>query len=134
MAEHNTHQPADATHAMIRDRLGSALRDVPVCVTGGAGFIGGHLSDALLMLGARVTIIDDLSNSSAEHVASLIDRAPDRVRFIQGSILDPVALKDAMDGSARVFHLAALGSVPKSVEQPERTWLVNATGTMRGLK
>lgn len=134
MTDHNTSQPADPTHEMIRDRLGSALRDVSVCVTGGAGFIGGHLSDALLMLGARVTIIDDLSNSSAEHVASLIDRAPDRVRFVQGSILDPIALNEAVDGASCVFHLAALGSVPKSVEQPERTWLVNATGTMRVLK
>lgn len=115
-------------------RIGSALRDVVVCVTGGAGFIGGHLCDALVSLGARVTIIDDLSNSSAAHVATLIERAPEQVRFVQGSILDPRSLSEAMDGASRVFHLAALGSVPKSVEQPERTWLVNATGTMRVLK
>lgn len=123
--------------ALIRawnDRVGGALRDVQVCVTGGAGFIGGHLCDALVSLGARVSILDDLSNSDTRHVGALIDRAPERVRFIQGSILDPNALSEAMDGVSRVFHLAALGSVPKSVEQPERTWLVNATGTMRVLK
>lgn len=114
--------------------LGDAYCDLPVCVTGGAGFIGGHLCDALVSLGARVTIIDDLSNSDAHHVASLIEQAPERVRFVQGSILDPGALQEAVDGASRVFHLAALGSVPKSVEQPERTWLVNATGTMRVLK
>ena len=118
----------------LQSRVGDALRDVGVCVTGGAGFIGGHLCDALIALGARVTIIDDLSNSDTRNIGDLIDRAPERVRFVQGSILDPGALSEAMDGAQRVFHLAALGSVPKSVEQPERTWLVNATGTMRVLK
>lgn len=118
----------------LHDRVGDALRDVGVCVTGGAGFIGGHLCDALIALGARVTIIDDLSNSDTRTIGDLIDRAPERVRFVQGSILDPSALSEAMDGAQRVFHLAALGSVPKSVEQPERTWLVNATGTMRVLR
>lgn len=118
----------------IQSRVGDALRDVPVCVTGGAGFIGGHLCDALLTLGARISIIDDLSNSDAGHIAHLIETAPDRVRFVQASILDPRALDEAMDGVQRVFHLAALGSVPKSVEQPERTWQVNATGTMRVLQ
>ncbi len=114
--------------------MGRALQDVPVCVTGGAGFIGGHLCEALITLGARITVIDDLSNSDAGHVSSLMDRAPEQVRFVQGSILHPAALSEAMDGAQRVFHLAALGSVPKSVEQPERTWLVNATGTMRVLE
>lgn len=117
-----------------RDRVQDAYQDLAVCVTGGAGFIGGHLCDALVALGARVTILDDLSNADARHVGTLIDRAPEHVRFIQGSILDPSALSEAMDAVSRVFHLAALGSVPKSVEQPERTWLVNATGTMRVLK
>lgn len=116
------------------ERIGEAYRDRTVCVTGGAGFIGGHLCDALVGLGARVTIIDDLSNSDTRNIGALTDRAPEHVRFLQGSILDPGALSEAMDGASRVFHLAALGSVPKSVEQPERTWLVNATGTMRVLK
>ena len=107
--------------------------DTLVCVTGGAGFIGGHLIDALLSLGARVTVIDDLSNSDTATVASQIDRCPDQIRFIQGSILDPIALGSAVEGARYVFHLAALGSVPKSVEDPARTWVVNATGTMRVL-
>lgn len=119
---------------LFRSRVGDALRDVPVCVTGGAGFIGGHLCDALLALGARVSIIDDLSNSDAGNIARLIDTAPERVRFVQGSILDQRALDEAMDGARCVFHLAALGSVPRSVEEPDRTWLVNATGTMRVLR
>jgi nucleoside-diphosphate-sugar epimerase len=104
------------------------------CVTGGAGFIGGHLVDALISLGARVTVIDDLSNSTPQHIADLMDLEPDKIRFLQGSILDPKALSEAMEGAALAFHLAAVGSVPLSIEDPDRTWVVNATGTMRVLK
>jgi len=115
------------------DRIAPFMRQRRVCVTGGAGFIGGHILDALVSMGAMVTVIDDLSNSSSEHIASMMDLAPDRVRFIQGSILDPAAIASALEGAQTVFHLAALGSVPKSVEDPTRTWTVNATGTMRVL-
>lgn len=106
----------------------------PVCVTGGAGFIGGHLVDALLSVGATITIIDDLSNSSLDHLSSLIELEPDRVRFVHGSILEDKALGEAMEDALTVFHLAALGSVPKSMAEPARTWHVNATGTMRVLE
>lgn len=108
-----------------------------VCVTGGAGFIGGHLIDALLALGSSVTVIDDLSNSSLSHLSGLIDLDPDRVHFIHGSILDDAALDEAiaLQGGAKViFHLAALGSVPRSVKYPERTFEVNAVGTLRVLE
>ena len=116
-----------------RERLTEALSNQLVCVTGGAGFIGGHLVDALVALGARVTVIDDLSNADAGHLATVIDACPEQARFVQGSILDPVALSAAVEGARYVFHLAALGSVPRSVEDPARTWVVNATGTMRVL-
>jgi nucleoside-diphosphate-sugar epimerase len=106
----------------------------PVCVTGGAGFIGGHLVDALLSVGSTITVIDDLSNSTTEHLASLIELEPDRVKFVHGSILDDEALADAVEDALTVFHLAALGSVPRSMAEPERTWQVNATGTMRVLE
>ncbi len=105
-----------------------------VCVTGGAGFIGGHLVDALLSLGARIRVLDDLSNSTLEHLSGLIDLDPERVRFIQGSVLDDEAVSDAVAEEAIVFHLAAIGSVPRSIEQPQRTWSVNATGTLRVLE
>lgn len=114
-------------------RLRPALEGRACCVTGGAGFIGGHLVDALVSLGARVTVIDDLSNSDAAHLAGLIDLDPARVRFVHASILERAALDEALEGAELVFHLAALGSVPRSVEDPTRTWLVNATGTMRVL-
>ena len=113
--------------------LSPKLRNTLVCVTGGAGFIGGHLIDALLQLGTRITVIDDLSNSDPSQIATQIESHPEQLRFIQGSILDPISLGAAVEGARFVFHLAALGSVPKSVEDPARTWVVNATGTMRVL-
>jgi nucleoside-diphosphate-sugar epimerase len=106
----------------------------PVCVTGGAGFIGGHLCDALVSLGADVAVIDDLSNSTLDHLAELIELEPDRVRFVDGSILDDEAMAAAARGAKTIFHLAAIGSVPRSVEFPHRTWMVNATGTLRVLE
>jgi UDP-glucose 4-epimerase len=105
-----------------------------VCVTGGAGFIGGHLVDALMSLGASITVIDDLSNSALGHLGELIELDPARVRFVHGSILDPAALARAAEGAAAVFHLGAVCSVPLSLEQPMRTWEVNATGTLRVLE
>jgi nucleoside-diphosphate-sugar epimerase len=105
-------------------------------VTGGAGFIGGHLVDALLSLGAIISVVDDLSNSTLAHLSELIELEPDRVRFVHGSILDDSALAEGFGapGVQTVFHLAALGSVPRSMEEPGRTWDVNATGTLRVLQ
>lgn len=120
-------------------RLRGKYQGRSVCVTGGAGFIGGHLCDALLSLGATITVIDDLSNSTAEHIASLMDLEPKRMRFVHGSVLDDDALLEAIgkgasgDGCQIVFHLAAIGSVPKSIASPQRSWSVNATGTVRVL-
>ena len=102
-----------------------------MCITGGAGFIGGHLAEALLNIGASVTIIDDLSNSSHDLPAKLIDAHPGRARFVYASILDRRGLSDAVLGSDLVFHLAAMGSVPRSIREPERTMEVNLFGTLR---
>ncbi len=104
-----------------------------VCVTGGAGFIGGHLVDTLLGCGAIVSVIDDLSNSTLEHLATLLEFEPARMRFVHGSILDDDALTEAIKGCKTVFHLAAIGSVPRSIEDPRRSFAVNATGTLRVL-
>jgi UDP-glucose 4-epimerase len=105
-----------------------------VCVTGGAGFVGGHLVDALLSLGARVAVIDDLSNSTLDHLMPLMEMEPGRLRFVHGSILDDDALRDAVAEARTVFHLAAVGSVPRSIEDPRRSFAVNATGTLRVLE
>lgn len=121
--------PADLVERLRRHYTGR-----PVCVTGGAGFIGGHLVDALVSLGATVAVIDDLSNSSLEHLAGLIELEPQRLRFVHGSILDDDAMADAMEDAQSVFHLAAMGSVPRSIQEPQRTWSVNSTGTVRALE
>lgn len=118
--------PNESVNA-IRPRLEGRT----VCVTGGAGFIGGHLVDALYALGARIRVIDDLSNSVGDHMAELVEMDPERVQFIHGSILDDAALTDAMSGAEIVFHLAAMSSVPRSVAEPERSYMVNAIGTVR---
>lgn len=123
--------------AEVVSRLRPFYEGKVVCVTGGAGFIGGHIVDALLALGSSVTVLDDLSNSSLAHLSSLIDLEPERVHFIHGSILDDAALDEAVSlqgGAKVVFHLAALGSVPRSVKYPERTFEVNAVGTLRALE
>lgn len=115
-------------------RLREHYRARRVCVTGGAGFIGGHVVDALLSLGARITVIDDLSNSAADHLAELVELEPERVSFLHASILDEEALREAFEGAETVFHLAAIGSVQRSVAEPVRCWTVNATGTVRVLE
>lgn len=120
--------------AELVDPLRAAYEGQTVCVTGGAGFIGGHLVDGLLALGASVRVIDDLSNASLAHLAERIETEPERVRFVHASILEDEALAEAIQGCRTLFHLAALGSVPRSVDDPARTWAVNATGTLRVLE
>jgi len=117
--------------AAVVEKLRPDYTNRHVCVTGGAGFIGGHLVDALVALGAHVRVIDDLSNSTSEHIVELMTLEPDRVRFECASILEPAPLREVVRGSSLIFHLAAQGSVPMSVEEPERSFDINATGTMR---
>ena len=102
-----------------------------VIVTGGAGFIGSHLTELLLSRGYHVIIIDDLSTGRKENIADLIKK--DNVRFIQGSILDLHLLQESFHGLDFVFHQAALPSVPRSVADPLSTNKVNITGTLHVL-
>ncbi len=104
-----------------------------VMVTGGAGFIGSHLCEALIELGAEVVVIDDLSGGDVANFASFSDTAGDRLLFIKGCILDRGLLEKAMSGCSYVFHQAALGSVPRSVEMPGRYVEVNINGTFNVL-
>ncbi len=105
-----------------------------MCVTGGAGFIGGHLVNTLVAAGASVRAIDDLSNATLDPIADDIELHADRLRFVYGSILDERAIDEAVDGAETVVHLAAMGSVPRSLDEPERAVAVNTTGTMRVLE
>jgi len=96
-----------------------------VVITGGAGFIGANLCRHLLATPevTGVTVIDDLSTGD---LANLTD-VP--VRVVQGTILDNDALDDAFTDATAVVHLAALGSVPRSVAEPMASLQANATGT-----
>jgi nucleoside-diphosphate-sugar epimerase len=100
-----------------------------VLVTGGAGFIGSHLVDALLARGARVRVLDNLSTGSRRNLS----RAMPEVEFLLGDIRDAGACRDAMRDVSYVFHQAALGSVPRSIEDPGTTIDVNVAGTARVL-
>lgn len=104
----------------IPDLLGLA-----VTVTGGAGFIGSHLVDALLARGARVRVLDNLSTGRRENLAD----AGDRIELLEGDLRDAAACRRACAGSALVFHQAALGSVPRSLADPATTIEVNVAGT-----
>ena len=116
-----------ATPISWPDHHGSAFANRRVLVTGGAGFIGSHLVDALIALGADAIVIDDLSGGDRANL-------PDHVPLIAASILDESALRRAIDGCDAVCHLAALGSVPQSVEQPDRYFEVNVLGSQRVLE
>jgi len=107
------------------------LSDCNVLVTGGAGFIGSHLTDALLARGCRVTVLDDLSSGERENLAAAEQTG--RLRFVEGSVLDETALSAAMDGVACVFHLA-VRCVRKSIGDPLDNHAVNATGTIATLE
>lgn len=110
--------------------LFEAYRGLPVLVTGGAGFIGSHLVRGLLEAGAQVRVLDNLSNGKRENLAEVADR----VELMVGDIRNLEECKKAAAGRTMVFHLAALGSVPRSVEQPLLYNEVNIGGTLNMLE
>jgi len=95
-------------------------------VTGGAGFIGSHLVEALLARNRRVRVLDDFSSGRREFLP-----ADPALEVVSGDIRDPEALRRAVAGVEVIFHQAALRSVPRSVEDPYAYHDVNVTGTMR---
>jgi nucleoside-diphosphate-sugar epimerase len=99
---------------------------VKVLVTGGAGFIGGHIIDALLAQNAEVRVIDNLSTGKREN----IDRVRNRVDFVEADICDPEAIARAMHGVELVFHEAAIPSVSRSVADPVASNNANVGGTV----
>ena len=103
--------------------------DLIAVVTGGAGFIGSHIADAILARGYAVRILDDFSTGRRENIAHLRGR----VEVIEGSVLDGRALASAFAGADCVFHQAAIPSVPKSIRDPLASHEANATGTLKVL-
>jgi len=107
-------------------------------VTGAAGFIGSHLVEELLRLGQSVTGLDNLSTgflSNLDEVKAAVGEEAWRgFRWIKGDICDPAAVSDALRDVEIVLHQAALGSVPRSIEDPLGTNEANVTGFVRILK
>ena len=99
-------------------------------MTGGAGFIGSNIVDGLVSMGCRVRVLDNLSTGKRENLSHLVSR----IEFIKGDLRSARDLKKAVWGIDYVFHLAAIASVPQSVDQPVETHEVNVTGTFRLLQ
>lgn len=95
-------------------------------VTGGAGFIGSHLVEALCARGASVRVLDDLSLGTTDNLSHI----KGNVEFTQGTICDRAAVRKAVQGADLVFHLAAYPSVAYSVEQPEITNEINLQASL----
>jgi nucleoside-diphosphate-sugar epimerase len=109
-----------------------ARRFSKALVTGGAGFIGSHITDRLLNEGFNVTVIDNLETGSLEKIASHQNKK--EFRFIKGDIRDFNMVKETMKDVDVVFHEAALASVTVSVKDPILTNEINVTGTLNLLK
>jgi UDP-glucose 4-epimerase len=99
-----------------------------VAVTGGAGFIGSNLVSRLLSMGHEVVVVDDLSTGLKTNLEKL------DCEFHLESITDAVKLGKAISTCEVIFHLAARGSVPRSIKNPRATHEVNATGTLNVLE
>jgi UDP-glucose 4-epimerase len=98
-----------------------------VClVTGGAGFIGSHIVDALIRDGHRVRVLDNFSTGNPSNLTEVLER----IELINGDLTDPATARSAVDGVEVVFHQAALASVARSLDDPMATHHVNATGTL----
>jgi UDP-glucose 4-epimerase len=99
-------------------------------VTGGAGFIGSHLVEALVARGEQVRVLDNFSTGRWENLSAV----QDRIEVIEGDIRDPQILRQAMDGVGVVAHLAAVVSVERSLQNPQETADVNTGGTLNLLE
>ncbi len=101
-----------------------------VLVTGGAGFIGSHLVDALVAKGCRVRVLDDLSTGKPGNLSGV----EDQIEFHLGDIGELPLVMDLATGCDAIFHLAAEVSVPRTVENPVASALINEMGTLNVLE
>jgi nucleoside-diphosphate-sugar epimerase len=99
-----------------------------VLVTGGAGFIGSNLAEALLRRGHFVRVLDDFSTGKRENL--ILDKEYPSLEMIEGDIRDSSTCQEAVKGMEYIFHQAALPSVQRSVEDPGTSHSVNAGGTL----
>ncbi|MBV6405112.1 MAG: NAD-dependent epimerase/dehydratase family protein [Flavobacteriales bacterium] len=103
-----------------------------ILVTGGAGFIGGHVCRALVGQGVRVRCLDSFVTGRRDNIADLVDGSD--FRLLEADIRDLDACMEAVDGVGAVVHLAALGSVPRSIDDPLASEAANLTGCLQVLE
>ena len=103
-----------------------------ILITGGSGFIGSHLTEALLERGHEVTVLDDLSTGSLDNLANVMGR--DGFRFVHGSVEDDAAVGAPCAWADVIFHLAATVGVDLVVQHPVRTIETNVHGTENVLR
>lgn len=103
-----------------------------VLITGGAGFIGSHLSERLVAEGHAVTALDDLSTGRRENLAGLA--GSNRFRLTEGSVLDAALVQGLVDDADVIFHLAAAVGVKLIMDEPSKSILTNINGTENVLK
>lgn len=125
-----THATLLSAQQPLPKTLSNAYKNTPVLVTGGCGFIGSHLVEKLVSLGADVSILDDLSSGNKENISTVIDK----VTYIHGSITDLDTCLRATQNKKIIFHLAAFVSVPASTETPHLCHDINVTGTQNILE
>ena len=101
-----------------------------MAVTGGAGFIGSNLAEHLLSMGFSVTVIDNLSTGREQNLSGWSEKAGKLFQFLRADINDTDQLQRAFTGVSYVFHLAAIPSVARSIEDPGLTQLANINGTL----
>lgn len=102
--------------------------EVRALVTGGAGFIGSHLVQELLISGYQVTVIDNFATGKK---SNMDDITAGSFRLVSGSILDESPMRQAFEGVDVVFHLAALADIVPSISEPVKYFETNVTGTLR---
>ena len=107
--------------------LGSEPHELHILITGGAGFIGSNLADECISKGYKVTVLDNLLTGYKENISHLLNNP--NFTFIEGDIRDYETCKQAMTGCTHVSHQAALGSVPRSIENPLLSLNINIIGT-----
>ncbi|SFU37281.1 UDP-N-acetylglucosamine 4-epimerase [Porphyromonadaceae bacterium KHP3R9] len=104
-----------------------------ILVTGGAGFIGSNLTEALLELGHEVKVLDNFATGKIENLLPLLEKYPEALTLQVGDIRNLDDCKKATEGIDYVFHEAALGSVPRSIKDPITSNDVNVTGFLNML-
>jgi nucleoside-diphosphate-sugar epimerase len=109
---------------LLKDRI-QTLNGRRILITGGCGFLGSEISRQLDLLGANITIMDNLSSGKEEYIRTLKN-----VRLIKGDITDEAAVKSATEDQEDIIHLAGLPFIPDSYTCPKKFFEVNVNGTI----